>query len=126
MPCPCNSQKPYTDCCGPILAGTPAPTAVALMRSRYTAFTQGNIDYLESTHTGPAAMAFNRKELERELPTTEWLGLTISNTTKGMETDSTGTVTFTATYRYQGQIHTQTETSRFIRKAGRWLYTAGK
>ncbi|HMU16960.1 MAG TPA: SEC-C metal-binding domain-containing protein, partial [Thauera aminoaromatica] len=36
-PCPCGSGRAFGACCGPVLAGErPAPTAAALMRSRYT------------------------------------------------------------------------------------------
>ncbi|NEX16830.1 MAG: hypothetical protein C1943_09425 [Halochromatium sp.] len=49
-PCPCGSGKTLADCCGPFLDGTSAPaTAEALMRSRYTAFTQSAVDYLRTT-----------------------------------------------------------------------------
>ncbi|WP_280273702.1 YchJ family metal-binding protein, partial [Nocardia wallacei] len=42
-----RSGETLTDCCGPRLDGTrPAPTAEALMRSRYTAFAVGDVDYL--------------------------------------------------------------------------------
>ncbi len=40
MLCPCGSNKPYTDCCARYVEGNKhAPTAEALMRSRYTAYT---------------------------------------------------------------------------------------
>jgi SEC-C motif-containing protein len=41
--CPCGSDnKKYTDCCGRYLdGGEAAPTAEALMRSRYTAYALG-------------------------------------------------------------------------------------
>lgn len=41
MICPCRGAAdalPYTACCGRYHAGQPAPTAEALMRSRYSAF----------------------------------------------------------------------------------------
>lgn len=37
-PCPCGSGRRDAHCCLPILRGEPAPTAEALMRSRYTAY----------------------------------------------------------------------------------------
>ena len=40
-PCPCGSGQSYTTCCGPWHAGVPAPTAEALMRSRYSAYVLG-------------------------------------------------------------------------------------
>ena len=37
--CPCGTGETYDECCGRYLAdGRRAPTAEALMRSRYTAF----------------------------------------------------------------------------------------
>nr|WP_316226808.1 SEC-C metal-binding domain-containing protein [Bradyrhizobium sp. SZCCHNS3052] len=42
MQCPCGSGLPYDRCCGPYLDGDDQPpTAEALMRSRYTAYTRG-------------------------------------------------------------------------------------
>ena len=53
MTCPCGSGKPLSACCGPYLEGKEdPPTPEALMRSRYTAYTQGNLDYIEKTMKG--------------------------------------------------------------------------
>ena len=41
--CPCGSQFHRDDCCGPLIeAKMSAATPVALMRSRYTAYVEGN------------------------------------------------------------------------------------
>ena len=91
--CPCGSTKDLSECCGPYLKGTKkAPTAEALMRSRYTAFAVGELDYVEKTHL-PAT----RKELDMEgvrswATNSEWLGLEIRETDKGKESDTTGKV----------------------------------
>ncbi|HEX5804075.1 MAG TPA: YchJ family metal-binding protein, partial [Azospira sp.] len=45
-PCPCGSDQPYARCCGRWHAGEPAPSAEALMRSRYAAYVLGLSDYL--------------------------------------------------------------------------------
>src|SRR5678816_980837 len=48
--CPCHSKKRYADCCGPLHKGTrPAATPEELMRSRYSAFALGEVDYLAKT-----------------------------------------------------------------------------
>ena len=47
--CPCESGEIDDACCGMYHAGVPAPTALALMRSRYTAYVRGEIDYLADT-----------------------------------------------------------------------------
>src|SRR5690606_8558790 len=47
--CACGSGLEFDACCGPILAGAPAPTAEALMRSRYTAYVKRNYKHLEES-----------------------------------------------------------------------------
>ena len=50
--CACGSGADYAACCGALIdAKKPAPTAEALMRSRYTAFTRAAVDYLIETHS---------------------------------------------------------------------------
>ncbi|MEO7980173.1 MAG: YchJ family metal-binding protein [Sporichthyaceae bacterium] len=44
--CPCGSGGSFGSCCGPVLEGTAAPTAQALMRSRYTAYAVGDPAHL--------------------------------------------------------------------------------
>ncbi|MGQ3213756.1 YchJ family metal-binding protein [Shinella sp.] len=59
--CPCGSAKEFATCCSRHIAGQqPAPTAEALMRARYTAFTLGNLDYIESTITEHASQWWRR------------------------------------------------------------------
>ena len=51
-PCPCTSKKPYDRCCGPFHGGTAAPeTAEQLMRSRFSAYALGKVDYLIATRS---------------------------------------------------------------------------
>jgi len=121
-PCPCGSSLDYATCCGRYHAGQPAPTAEKLMRSRYAAYAIANLDYIEATCAGPAALAFDRTEAEMLQLGTQWLGLEISRTTRGRERDSEGTVTFTARYRHKGVEEALTETSQFRRIDGRWFY----
>ena len=48
--CPCGSGRPYEECCETYIEGREtAPTAEALMRSRYAAHTLGKYDYLNET-----------------------------------------------------------------------------
>ncbi|MEM5493895.1 YchJ family protein [Hoeflea sp. AS16] len=122
-PCPCGSDQTYSACCGRYHAGEAVPTAQALMRSRYAAYALGNLDYIEATCCGPAAMAFDRAEAETLQLGTQWLGLEVGRTTKGRERDSEGTVSFTAHYRHKGTEQTLVETSEFRRIDGRWFYS---
>ena len=133
--CMCGSQRQYADCCGPYLAGeATAPTAEALMRSRYSAFCQGHIDYLLSTGDPNAAKADERLTLTKTVKHTRWLNLLIVKTQKGSPKDRTGTVEFVAAYRPvasllsldpAGAIAQLHEKSRFKKMNDRWLYVGG-
>jgi SEC-C motif domain protein len=118
--CPCGSGEIYPACCGPAHAGDPAPTAEALMRSRYTAFAKGLGPYLLATwhpSTRPA-------DLDLDLDTT-WRRLQIVDAVAGGPGDAEGVVEFRASYRTPtgaGLVH---ERSRFVRAEGRWFYLDG-
>lgn len=106
--------------------GVPAPTALALMRSRYTAFVRGAIDYLMETHDESTRADVDRKSLAGWSGETLWLGLEIVATEKGGENDETGFVEFIARGATKGQPFAQRERSRFRRVDGRWYYVDGK
>ena len=117
--CPCQSGKTYTQCCRPYHDGKAAPTAEALMRSRYSAYVLRNGAYLHrSWHVSTRP---NKKSL-LQLPPTEWLGLEIVRTEQGGATDTSGVVEFIARYREADTEAVLQETSRFVREAGRWTY----
>lgn len=120
--CPCLSGDTYGACCGRYHSGAAtAPTAEALMRSRYSAFAVGDDAYLLATwapQTRPDSAGPGDEQ---------WRRLDIHRTERGGPFDTTGVVEFTAYYRYpatgeRGSLH---ETSRFVREDGRWYYVDG-
>lgn len=121
-PCPCGSPSAYRQCCEPIHDGAPAPSAEALMRSRYSAFVLGDEDHLfRSWHprTRPPGPYCH--------PGTQWLGLRIESTAGGGPEDEEGEVSFIARYRTGdgrgGVVEDElVERSRFVRRGGRWVY----
>lgn len=118
--CPCGSGTPYAQCCAPYHGGAAAPTAAALMRSRYAAFVLGNADYLRASwhpSTRPEELA-----LEAEV---RWLGLDVRRCEQGGESDAEGTVEFVARYKVNGRAGRLHEVSRFLREDGRWYYLDG-
>lgn len=121
-PCPCGSTLDLSACCGRYHAGEPAPTAEALMRSRYAAYALGRLDYIAATCAGPAAAGFDVKEAEQSQLGTRWLGLEIVRSRKGREADDDGTVSFIARYSHNGTAGALEETSTFRRIDGRWFY----
>lgn len=121
--CPCGSTLDYSECCGPIIEGTPAETAEALMRSRYTAFVQRKLDYVECTHAPEVRDDFNRAEAERMAEVCEWRGLDIRSTT---ETGDTAEVEFAIRFRFEQQDMIQVELASFRREHGEWLYVSSE
>ncbi len=124
--CPCGSGIPESGCCGPILDGVPAPTALALMRSRYTAFVRGAIDHLIDTHDPSTRGSVDRASIAKWSRETEWKGLEIVATERGGEDDDDGVVEFIARGVTRGTPFAQRERSRFRRVDGAWYYLDGK
>jgi len=88
------------------------------MRSRYSAFVLGRVDYLLATwHTSQRPSTL---ELE---PQARWLGLEV-RCQHGIDADH-AEVEFVARYRVAGRGVRLHERSRFVREAGRWYYVDG-
>jgi len=121
--CPCTSGLPLRACCA-VLLDNPgsAPTAEALMRSRYTAFVLGDAEYLLSTWDPAARPA----QLNLKQDRTEWLGLEIISCEAGGVGDDKGRVKFVARFRLHGREQTLREHSRFRKQGDRWLYVDGE
>lgn len=123
--CPCGSQQIYAHCCEPYVTQKAlAPTAEALMRSRYTAYCLGNVDYLIDTLHLSKRKPSDRLTLQRTCDTIHWVGLTILATQQGGIRDKRGIVEFIARYDRPelGQLH---ERSRFVKQGDRWFYRDG-
>lgn len=91
----------------------------ALMRSRYTAYSTANIDYIERTMRGPAAKNFEKTSATQWAGSVEWQGLEVSSST---QQDDIGRVAFVASYREAGEVHHIKEHSVFHRINGVWYY----
>jgi SEC-C motif-containing protein len=125
--CPCDSGKDYDACCGPLISGSrPAPTAEALMRSRYSAFATGATDYITHTLHPDNRDEYDPAATKRWADSSEWLGLKVLNTSGGGTDDTEGSVEFTATFRQKGVVHTHHEVGLFSRLKGVWYYVDGK
>jgi len=121
--CPCGSALDLEDCCGKYISGKEtAPTAEALMRSRYVAYVQNNGEYLlETWHktTRPEKADFFD-------PNVVWKGLEIISTQNGLENDTDGVVEFRAKCRIKEQAAGVDESSSFVKEDDRWYYVDGK
>ena len=88
------------------------------MRSRYSAFVRGDLDYIEST--------WHPDHRSRDLapdPRIQWLGLEIIDAREG---EREATVEFEARLLLDGRVEALHEKSRFVRTRGRWLYISGE
>lgn len=115
--CPCGSNQFYAQCCGRFHSGAAAPTAEALMRSRFTAYARRDADYLLRTWhptTRPRRLEFE--------PDLRWTRLDVRYTTGGSLFDTEGTVLFEAHYADRGRAGSVTENSHFVKVGGEWLY----
>ncbi len=121
-PCPCGSGRSFDGCCGPILAGAPAPTAEALMRSRYTAFVRRDLDHVERTHAPEIRDDFNRGEAERVADEAEWQRLDV---VRANEEGDAATVEFLIHFRRDGKDLRHHERATFRREGGEWFYVQG-
>ena len=126
--CVCGSGKTFAACCARYLDGNEiAPTAEALMRSRYSAYVLGREDYLlASWHQSTRPTSLN---LNAEAQTT-WLGLAVKrhdvDPAEPANPDK-AIVEFVARFKTGGaraeRLH---EVSRFVRAEDRWFYLDGK
>ncbi len=98
-----------------------AINAEQLMRSRYSAFCVGDINYLLTTLHPSYRQDNDEAALQSTIQQTNWLGLTVIQHKPGIDI---ATVEFIAFYKSQPfeQLH---ELSRFKKEAGQWLYTDG-
>lgn len=120
--CLCGSQLVYENCCGLYHNGNKtAPTAEALMRSRFTAYAMKNSNYLMATWD--SSKRPNTIDFSKEVAT--WLRLEIISTKKGGIKDLKGIVEFKAYFSAEGQESVMSEISRFKKTGGRWFYLDG-
>lgn len=112
-PCPCSSGEAYDACCGPLHRGTVlAATPEQLMRSRFSAYALGEIDYVFRTwhpRTRPDDLTPD--------PRLTWTRLEVL--------DATGDeVEFRAHHETPAGPGVLHERSVFEQRGGRWVYVS--
>jgi SEC-C motif-containing protein len=127
MNCPCGSGETYAACCEPIIKGErAAATAEQLMRARYTAYTQVEMDFLESSLHPDSREGSDPEGARDWAENSEWHGLTIVDVQDGGEDDETGRVEFIASYEYEGEDQQYHEVAEFARADGAWHFVEGR
>ena len=125
--CPCFSGALYSACCRPLHLGRAASNALALMRSRYSAYALGKVTYIiETTCKGQPAFEENisawRAQIEAFCRSTKFVSLQVHDFS---EQQNTAWVSFTAGLEQAGQPVSLAERSRFLRRKEKWYYASG-
>jgi SEC-C motif domain protein len=125
--CHCGLPESYDDCCGRYHRGeATAPTAEALMRSRYSAFVEGEIDYLETSLLPGERDDFDHDSSAQWAKKSTWLGLDIINVEQGGEGDTEGVVEYVANFKAGKQTMKHHEIGYFAKSEGVWYYSNGE
>ncbi len=121
-PCPCGNTLEFEQCCGQYISGSAtAPTAEALMRSRYTAYTLKDEPYVLATwHTSTRP-----EKLELAADTaTKWIGLEVKR--HQQQDDTHAIVEFVAKFKINGRAQRMHEISNFVKEDRKWFYMDGE
>jgi SEC-C motif-containing protein len=122
--CPCGSQIKFVICCEPYLMHKKIPdTPEALMRSRYTAYSLANIDYIQETMQGKAISEFNAVDAKRWARKVVWIQLSVLYAM--VDGVGKGYVEFKATLVVGQILKVIHEKSEFVQEQGRWYYVDG-
>ncbi len=118
--CPCGNAVEYSSCCEPYISGDRfAPSAEALMRSRYTAYVNGATAYLRSTLAPSSRGDYDENSVREWSKNSEWLGLQILSAGHDK-------VEFVAKYKTDGKVLEHHEVARFKKLQDRWYFIDGK
>ena len=122
--CPCGSQKTYEQCCELFLEKKLIPqTPEQLMRSRYSAYSLANIEYIKLTMKGKALIGFNEITAREWAKEVAWIGLNVIQS--HVETSEKGFVEFAASFIESNQLKSIHELSEFHKENNRWFYVGG-
>ncbi|HEX8434907.1 YchJ family protein [Archangium sp.] len=130
--CPCTSGLRYRQCCARYHKGeAEAPDAEALMRSRYSAFALGEVEYLWRTlHPEHPDRARPKDELLRELRAVarghKYPRLHVLDRWQPPDTTGTALVLFHARVFETGKDRSFVERSEFRHDGTGWRYLAGE
>ncbi len=126
MSCPCGSKLKFEKCCKPFIDGAEfADTPEKLMRSRYSAYTKANVDYLGKTVHGSAKKSFDAEAALEWAKQAKWNGLEVKES--HVEANGhQGIVEFIASFTIDGKPQAIHERAEFNKVGDKWYYTDGK
>lgn len=129
QPCPCHSEKIYSNCCAPFHKGEKRPnTALELMKSRYSAYALGLADYIIKT-THPLHPEYKRDQDQWRAEIQHFSKETIFENLIILAfeaKENEAVVTFQAILKQRNIPSSFQEKSYFILVNKEWLYRSGK
>jgi SEC-C motif-containing protein len=120
--CPCGSGNLLEVCCGRHHAGHPAASAEALMRSRYSAYVLGLVDYLVDTTLPAQRSGLDLESIRAWSLSSTWLGLEVEGHEVLGGQPEHAFVTFTARWHDLGGEHSHREKSAFVQADNHWYF----
>ncbi len=119
--CPCGSEQLYSTCCEPIIKGNrKAQSAVELMKSRYSAYVHGEVDYIIQSTAKSQRKYYSKKDILNWAKESNWLKLEIVQFTND-------TVEFKAHYQDKKKlVIIHHEFSTFIFEKETWYFLEGE
>ncbi|MCP2028572.1 SEC-C motif-containing protein [Flavobacterium sp. HSC-32F16] len=119
--CFCDTGLQFENCCGLYLENNQkAPTALALMRSRYSAYATHNAEYLLETTYISERKYYSKAEILKWAQANKWQKLEILSFTEN-------TVEFKAYFlNFDNKPQAHYEFSTFKFENGAWFYVDGK
>ena len=113
--CPCDSSKKYKKCCQPFHKGKNPSNALLLMKSRYSAFAVGDINYIIKTST----FQKDFDDLKSFSDNCQFHNLKIL---EFVENKNEAYVTFEANITCENEDHSFIEKSKFNYIDAKWFY----
>lgn len=118
--CYCKSQKKFSECCEPILrVDRVANSALELMRSRYSAYCLGDVNYLQATTHDHTWTDEELKFIQDWADNSFWQHLDVVYYDEEV-------VEFKAYYVFEGKQHMHHEKSAFKKVSDMWKYVDGE
>ena len=126
-PCPCGSGYKYKKCCQPLHKGKLPKSALALMRSRYSAFALNIPKYIiHTTHKNNQDFTENREkwteDIENFSNNCQFKNLEILDASSN---ENVAFVSFKATILCNNKDCSFSEKSKFLKENEKWLYLSG-
>ena len=124
--CYCGCNKAFENCCEPYIKGIQkAPTAEALMRSRYSAYAVQAVDYLVlSTHSSKREF-HSRTDILDWAKSNRWTKLDIISASENVVEFKAHHYEIQNDQNSMSEIQIHHERSTFVFENGSWFYVDG-